>query len=93
MVIKKRILALLMLCALLTSAGCAGLNAGTSASASHSPASTHSASSTPTAKPKPTPTPAPLPDIGTIVLKYDEATGMVVTWAPFVTKYTCTVER
>ena len=91
MVTKKRILVLLMLCTLLVSAGCTGQSPDVSVSGSLSPASTLSSLPSPTAKP--TPTPVPLPDIGTLVVKYDEAAGMVITWAPFVTDYACTVER
>ena len=91
MVIRKKIMALLMLSVLLASAGCAGQSADVSVSASLSPAATLSTLPSPTAKP--TPTPAPLPDIGTLIVKYDETAGMVITWAPFVTEYVCTVER
>jgi len=92
MVIKK-IMILLMLCALLASAGCAGQSPEVSVSASLSPAATLSTAPSASVKPTPTPTLAPMPDIGTLVVKYDNTAGMVITWAPFVTEYACTVER
>ena len=32
-------------------------------------------------------------DIGTLVAQYDTSKGMVITWAPFVTEFECTIER
>ena len=89
----KGILALL-LCVVMMASGCAGQDASASGTPSAlSPAPTMRASSAPTATVKPTPTVAPLPDIGSLIAKFDSASGMVLTWAPFVTKYKCTLER
>ena len=92
--IKLKGLFALLLCVVMLAAGCAGQNASASGTPTTlSPASTIEVSGTPTATAKPTPTVAPLPDIGTLVAKYDSASGVVLTWAPFVTKFTCTLER
>ena len=90
----KRAFALLLLCALMMTTGCAGQNAATETTSSElSPASTIEVVVSTTRTPAPTPTPEPLPDIGTVLVQYDAATGMTLTWAPFATRLTCTLER
>jgi hypothetical protein len=87
----KKWVALLMICALAISAGCTGQVP--SGSASVSPANTLKATATPAAAKTPAPTPTPLPDAGTLIAQFDVSKGMVLTWAPFVTDFTCTIER
>ncbi len=90
---KTKGLLTLLLCAVMLFSGCAGQNASTSGTPSAlSPAPTMRASSTPTKTVKPTTTVAPLPDIGTLIAKYNSS-GVVITWAPFVTQFKCTLER
>jgi hypothetical protein len=87
----KQISAMLLVCVLAVSVGCTGQDAQPPASGSPSPVAAASASGTPA--PTSAATLEPLPDIGTLAAKYDAARGMVITWAPFVTDYSCTLER
>lgn len=92
--IKFKGLFALLLCVVMMAGGCAEQNASADGTPTQlTPASTMESSGTPVPTAKPTPTIAPLPDIGTLVAKYDSASGVVLTWAPFVTKFTCTLER